>query len=203
MLFTYEQVFTAAHAHVAKWEGGFFDHPNDPGGVTNYGVSLMFLKSLGLLEGDINGDGEITRADVLAITRKNARSIFRRHFWDKPCAAALPPLLAAAFYDLAVNAGTGRAAIVLQEGINACIGRIIISNLAPNLGPLTRRFSGELAAEGRQRALAEAYLRCREAWYRRLAAAKPTSAVFLNGWLNRTNDCRALMQRMAADWRIA
>lgn len=203
MLLTYEQVFTAAHAHVAKWEGGFFDHPNDPGGVTNHGVSLMFLKSLGLLEGDINGDGEITRADVLAITKENARSIFRRHFWDKPGAPALPPLLATAFYDLAVNAGAGRAAIVLQEGINACCGRIVIPNLAPNLGPLTRRFSGELAAEGRQRALAEAYLRCREVWYRRLAAAKPMSAVFLQGWLNRTNDCRALMQRMAADWRIA
>ena len=41
-----QEVFEAAHAHVAKWEGGYFDHPNDPGGVTMYGVSLMFLLSL-------------------------------------------------------------------------------------------------------------------------------------------------------------
>ena len=27
-----QEVFEAAHAHVAKWEGGYFDHPNDPGG---------------------------------------------------------------------------------------------------------------------------------------------------------------------------
>lgn len=43
-----QEVFEAAHAHVAKWEGGYFDHPDDPGGVTMYGVSLMFLKELDL-----------------------------------------------------------------------------------------------------------------------------------------------------------
>ena len=48
----HQEVFEAAHAHVAKWEGGYFDHPNDPGGVTMYGVSLMFLKGLDLWEGE-------------------------------------------------------------------------------------------------------------------------------------------------------
>lgn len=84
-------IFEAAHAHVAKWEGGFFDHPNDPGGVTMYGVSLMFLKSLGLVEGDIDGDGDIDRDDVLKITRDTAKAIFRRHFWDKPRAGGTAP----------------------------------------------------------------------------------------------------------------
>lgn len=199
---TYDQVFEAAHTHVVKWEGGFFDHPNDPGGVTNHGVSLMFLKGLGLLEGDINGDGEIDRKDVLAITKDTARGIFRRHFWDKPGAEYLPPLLAVAFYDLAVNAGTGRAAIVLQQGVNAAMGCTVIGNYAGNLGPLTRRYTSELAAAGRQRNLADEYLKAREAWYRRLAAAKPTSAVFLKGWLNRTNACRALVSTLAATWRL-
>jgi lysozyme family protein len=200
---TYNEVFEAAHAHVAKWEGGFFDHPNDPGGVTNFGVSLMFLKGLGLLEGDINGDGEINRADVLAITKDNAREIFRRYFWDSPGAEKLPPLIAVPFYDLAVNAGCGRAAIVLQEDINALSEVRVISSYAPNLGPLTRKYSSEFAASGRQISLANAYLDAREAWYRRLAAAKPTSAVFLKGWLNRTNDCRKIVARLAQEWRIA
>ena len=52
---THETAFNLAHAHVAKWEGGYIDHPNDPGGVTMYGISLMFLKSLGLVDGDIDG----------------------------------------------------------------------------------------------------------------------------------------------------
>ncbi len=72
---THETAFRLAHEHVAKWEGGYFDHPNDPGGVTMYGVSLMFLKSLGLVEGDIDGDGDIDRDDVLAIKRDGQKHI--------------------------------------------------------------------------------------------------------------------------------
>lgn len=189
-------VFNAAHAHVMRWEGGFFDHPNDPGGVTNYGVSLMFLKGLDLVEGDIDGDGDIDRDDVLKITKEQARAIFKRHFWDKPRAAELPLLVAMAYYDLAVNAGTGRAAIVLQEAINA-LRPGAIAKLAPNVGPLTRRYAGMLAAEGREVELALAYLDRRENWYRRLAKARPKSAVFLRGWLNRTDAARTLVQRAA------
>lgn len=189
-------VFNAAHAHVMRWEGGFFDHPNDPGGVTNYGVSLMFLKGLELVEGDIDGDGDIDRDDVLKITKEQARAIFKRHFWDKPRAAELPPLVAMAYYDLAVNAGNGRAALVLQEAINA-LRPGAIAKLAPNVGPLTRRYAGMLAAEGREAELALAYLDRRENWYRRLAKARPKSAVFLRGWLNRTDAARTLVQRAA------
>ncbi len=198
---THETAFDLAHAHVAKWEGSFFDHPNDPGGVTMYGVSLMFLKSLNLIEGDIDGDGDIDRDDVLKITKGKARAIFKRHFGEKPRAAELPPLVAVAFYDFAVNAGTGRAAIVLQEGINTLYPNAI-AKLAPNVGPLTRAWCGRAVPEGRQLDLCLAYLDRREDWYRRLAKAKPTSAAFLRGWLNRTADCRALVTRTAHEWGV-
>lgn len=189
-----ESVFNVAHSHVMHWEGGFFDHPDDPGGVTNYGVSLMFLKTLDLVEGDIDGDGDIDRDDVLKITKEKARAIFRRHFWEKPHAAELPPLVAFAYYDFAVNAGTGRAAIVLQEAINS-LRPGAIAKLAPNVGPLTRKYAAQLAADGRERELALAYLDRRASWYRRLAKARPKSAKFLGGWLNRTNAARKIVQR--------
>lgn len=199
---TSQAVFDAAAQFVAKWEGGFFDHPSDPGGVTNYGISMMFLKGLGLLEGDVNGDGVVDRLDVLAITPESARMFFKRYFWDATRCYELPPLVCVAFYDLAVNAGPGRAAIVLQQAINATMGRTVITNYAANLGPLTRRFSNELAESGQQLNLCKAYLDAREAWYRRLAAAKPSSQVFLKGWLNRTNDMRDYYPRLAVDWGI-
>ena len=70
--------FKQAHAFVRKWEGGFDDHPNDPGGVTNYGVSLAYLKDHGLDIGDINDDGVIDRKDILAMTPEKAAELVGR-----------------------------------------------------------------------------------------------------------------------------
>lgn len=185
-----QEVFEAAHAHVAKWEGGYFDHPNDPGGVTMYGVSLMFLKGLDLWEGDIDGDGDIDRDDVLAVTKDTARDIFKRYFWDRPRAGEMPPLVAVCFYDFAVNAGVPRAARMLQGLLRVEADGIVGRNT------LT-------AAEScNQRELASFMLLERERWYRGLVAKKPKSAAFLRGWLNRTSDCRALVERLAARWGI-
>lgn len=202
MELTHQQAFELAHKHVAKWEGGYFDHPNDPGGVTNHGISLMFLKSLGLIDGDIDGDGDIDRDDVLAITKEKAREIFKKYFWDLGKAEKLPPLVSMAYYDLAVNAGTGRAAIVLQEAINK-LKPGAIRNYAGNIGPLTQKYAKLLADEGKTQDLVEAYIERRSDWYRRLAKAKPKSAVFLKGWLNRTNDAQKLLAQTASSYAIA
>lgn len=187
-MLTENQVFDAAHTHVMKWEGGFFDHPADPGGVTKYGVSLMFLKSAGLLEGDIDGDGDIDRQDVLAITKENAKKLFKRHFWDKPKACLLPPLIAVPFYDLAVNAGVGRSIKIMQEALGVSVDGVVGKNT---------RFAIDMCHPF---AAAMCMLDCRTAWYRRLARLKPSSAVFLKGWLNRTSDCRLYLIKLSEQW---
>ena len=74
--------FEKAHAFVARMEGGFVDDPADPGGTTNYGVSLRFLKSQGLEAGDIDGDGDIDADDIRALTPERAAGVLRRAFWD-------------------------------------------------------------------------------------------------------------------------
>ena len=56
-----QDIFGLAHAFTAKWEGGFVNHPNDPCGATNYGVSLRWLKDDGI---DVNGDSRIDLADI-------------------------------------------------------------------------------------------------------------------------------------------
>ena len=187
---TEQEIFNAAHAHVAKWESGYFDHPNDPGGVTNFGVSLMFLKGLGLLEGDIDGDGNIDRDDVLAVTKDTSKDLFKCHFWDRPGCASMPPLVAVAYYDLAVNAGAGRSTRILQQALGVKADGII--------GPLTR----EALRVCNQYSLALSMLDYRARWYRRLAAQKPTSKVFLKGWLNRTDDCRNLIATLSTQWGV-
>lgn len=197
-----DEVFDAAHEFVMGWEGGFVDHPNDPGGATKYGVSLMFLKSLELIEADIDGDGDIDRDDILALTPENAKEIFKKYFWEKPGAYKLPSLISVCYYDLAVNAGTGRAAIVLQQAINTYYQSQIIMKFAGNLGPLTQQASWTAASAGKQMQLCNFYLDARADWYRKLAQAKPTSKVFLAGWLNRTDAMRVFVGKCAQQWGI-
>ena len=45
--------FEKAHEFTSRWEGGYVNHAADPGGATNFGISLRFLKSQGLDIGDI------------------------------------------------------------------------------------------------------------------------------------------------------
>jgi lysozyme family protein len=47
-------------------EGGYVNDPDDPGGATNFGVTIHTMRRLGL---DLNRDGTVSAADVRALTR--------------------------------------------------------------------------------------------------------------------------------------
>ena len=49
--------------YILKWEGGYVDHPNDPGGATNMGVTIGTAKALGL-KYDKNKGGKITKTEI-------------------------------------------------------------------------------------------------------------------------------------------
>lgn len=195
-------IFDRVHAHVAAHEGGLSDHPADPGGVTNYGVSLAFLKQVAAAQENrdtlerIGVRLPVTRQVILDMTPERARAILRWQFWNIPKLSELPPLVAVFLYDFGVNAGMGRAALLLQEAINTVAGRNLIALPAPNVGPKTRKFSWELFREGKELELTLAALNNRAEWYRNLAAAKIDSRVFLKGWLRRTENCRALVRQL-------
>ena len=165
-----------------------------------YGVSLMFLKGLDLWEGDIDGDGDIDRDDVLAVTKDTARDIFKRHFWDRPRAGEMPPLVAVCFYDFGIQ--------LKQLAAHPCVHRVpraarmLQGLLRVGVDGIVGRNTLTAAASCNQRELASFMLLERERWYRGLVAKKPKSAAFLRGWLNRTSDCRALVERLAARWGI-
>ena len=59
-----DERFRAAVEVVLAHEGGLSEHPNDPGGVTHWGISLAWLRRLGLAEGDIDGDGAVNGSDL-------------------------------------------------------------------------------------------------------------------------------------------
>lgn len=102
---------------LAHHEGGFVDHSDDPGGPTNFGISLRFLRQEGI---DIDGDGDIDLADIQAVTAAKSRDIYKEKFW-KPCRCAeiRSHMVAGKVFDMAVNMGQRQAYKLVQRAVNA------------------------------------------------------------------------------------
>ncbi|QRE76177.1 glycoside hydrolase family 108 protein [Methylobacterium aquaticum] len=99
--------FERALSLVLKHEGGWSDHPQDPGGPTNLGVTIGTLSAvLGR---------PATKADVKALTPAKVAPVYRQRYWDAVEADDLPAGLDYAVFDWAVNSGPARAAIALQR----------------------------------------------------------------------------------------
>lgn len=84
-----------------QWEGGFVDHPNDPGGKTNRGVTQSTYDRY-------RNDKGLPLKDVRHIGDQEVRTIYYRMFWKKAGCDNLPPLLAMATFDWAVHSGPNR-----------------------------------------------------------------------------------------------
>lgn len=104
------QGFAKALDHVLQWEGGYVDHPDDPGGATNFGITLATLQGW--------RGRSVTKADVKALTKAEAGEIYKARYWDSCRCDELPEGVGAIVFDAAVNHGAGRAARLLQEALN-------------------------------------------------------------------------------------
>ncbi len=104
-----KQNFASSLAHVLKHEGGWADHPRDPGGATMKGVTLKTYSDwLGR---------QATKDELRAISDEHLTSIYKARFWDAVRADDLPAGLDYVVFDMAVNSGPSRAARVLQSAI--------------------------------------------------------------------------------------
>jgi len=167
--------FAAAADFVLAHEGGFVNHPADPGGATNYGLSLRFLRQVGV---DVDQDGDVDVEDVRLLTREQAVDLLRVHFWTPGGYDALPDAVAVKLLDLAYNTGPRQAHRLLQRALRAA-GRELVDDGV--LGPKTRAAAQQVAPEVTRAAL------CSEAagFYRLLAEQRALLGVFLAGWLRR------------------
>lgn len=97
-------------------EGGYVDHPKDPGGATKYGVTIYTAKALKL---DVDKDGDVDKNDVKLFTPEIVEPVYKRNYWDKVNCDNLPEGLDLCVFDFAVNAGTRRSAKYLQAMVGA------------------------------------------------------------------------------------
>lgn len=103
----FNQAFEVLIGH----EGGLIDHPSDPGGLTNFGISKRSYP------------GE----DIKGMTLARAKELHRRDFWGPAGCDALPDALRFQVFDAAVNSGVRAAVRMLQ----ACVGETEDGILGP------------------------------------------------------------------------
>lgn len=97
--------FKAALAVTLKHEGGWADHPRDPGGATMKGVTLATFRRY---------KPAATKDDLRAISDADVERIYRDGYWKPVNGDLLQPGVDLAVFDFGVNSGTGRAARHLQ-----------------------------------------------------------------------------------------
>lgn len=185
--------FEIAHQFTARWEGGLTDHPADPGGITNFGVSLRWLRSLGHDLGDVDDDGDIDADDIRALTLDAAAQLFRIKFWEPYQLANLPQSIATIQYDCMVNTGPSQAARIAQRACNALVGpngvKLAVDGI---IGQKTRHFLTQNATEK----LVTAMIEQRKGFYLALVRDKPDFAPFECGWINRTNALHSFVRAL-------
>lgn len=174
---THEEAFQACISSILEHEGGLTQDKRDLGGVTQWGISLRYLRSIGY---DINGDGKIDKEDIIGLPLKFAEGIYRKYWWDKLGYSGFNDLVVVEkVFDLAVNCGSSQSHKFLQRAINE-IGqdKLVVDGI---LGGLT--FGAANRSDGskiRQLMREEA-----ESFYLSLIKKNPDFSVFKNGWVRR------------------
>lgn len=181
---TSEGMFNYAIEFVLNHEGRFSNNKSDPGGATNYGISLRFLKLAGI---DIDGDGDIDINDILTIDKAKAREIYKSYWWDTYHYWAINDAdIAKKILDLSINMGPSRAHKIAQISVNRLIDTPI--KVDGKLGPKTFGAINSLIAEERANDLYGELKDNAAHYYINLVADRPELKVFLRGWLKRAND---------------
>ncbi|NNE87320.1 MAG: peptidoglycan-binding protein, partial [Silicimonas sp.] len=168
-------------------EGGYVNDPDDPGGATNYGVTIHTMRRLGL---DLTGDGKVTTADVRKLTRAQAQKIFIDHYFHHPRISHLPKVLQATVFDMQVNAGTH--AVKILQRLTTKMG--FPARADGQIGPKTRDAARQAALAAPDH-IADAYGIARRNYYYALADRRPASRKYARrrdggkgGWITRAED---------------
>ena len=170
---------------VLDHEGGLVNHPKDPGGWTNKGVTIGTLKRLGI---DVDGDGDSDLADLKSLRRQDLELVYGTFYWHADRCDLLPAGLDYAVFDFAVNSGVTRAVQHLQ--------RIVGVDADGDIGPKTVGALDGMSSESLIQALCDSRLR-----FMRQAKNSKTGEMlwpdFGNGWQRRVDEVRAMALKLA------
>jgi len=174
-------------SEIVDREGGYVNDPNDPGGATNYGVTIHTMRRLGL---DLDGDGDVDEADVRALPRERAVEIFIEHYYYGPRIDRLPEALQPTVFDMQVNAGSN-AVRILQRLLRDMGLEIAVDGV---IGPQTIA-AATAAYDSAGRQMVDAYGIARRNFYYAIGDRRPASRRYATrrdggkgGWIRRAEE---------------
>jgi lysozyme family protein len=151
---------------VLKHEGGYINHKDDPGGMTNLGVTKKVWEEW--------VGHEVDEKAMRALTPALVAPMYEMRYWRTSYCEKLPRGLDLLVFSMAVNAGAGRSVKLLQDAIGVVADGVI--------GPRTMARINEANVE----TLIDNFSEARRQFYRGLK----TFPVFGKGWLSRTDSER-------------
>lgn len=154
-------------------EGGYVNHPKDPGGETNLGVTKRVYEEHGGTK------------DMKDLTVEDVAPIYKKGYWDKLKGDDLPSGLDLCVFDFGVNAGPGRAAKYLQNMIG--------TTPDGGIGPMTlEALANYVEEQGGIDEVIKNYQNERQKYYESLS----TFSTFGKGWTRRVNETTETAIRM-------
>jgi lysozyme family protein len=113
-------------ALVLQHEGGYVNHPDDPGGATNKGITQRVYDAF-------RDRKSLPRQSVRNITSAEVSQIYREQYWNAVRGDELPAGVDYAVFDYAVNSGAKRSKEELQRvlgvGVDGQLGGVSMQAL--------------------------------------------------------------------------
>jgi len=154
---------------ILSHEGGYVNHPKDPGGETNKGITKRVYENWCI-------EQDLFQKDMKDLKISDVAPIYKENYWDRCKCDSLPDGVDLCVFDFGVNAGTGRGARFLQK----CVGAIADGAIGPNT---LRQVDEWVAMRGEEDLIVE-YSERRRNYYKRLK----TFSTFGKGWLRRVEE---------------
>ena len=168
MLNNWDKCFQLMLAH----EGGYVNHPKDPGGMTNLGVTKRAWEAY--------TKRPTTEKEMRALTPAKVEPFYKSRYWDAVKANQLPVGLDFCLFDTCVNSGPSRASMILQ-GI---LGVVVDGAIGPHtVDAIHRQSNSDLIGH---------YCAARLAFLKTL----PTWPDFGKGWARRVKEVEAQAKGM-------
>jgi|TARA_R110000824_G_scaffold14392_1_gene61331 lysozyme family protein len=151
-------VFKEIVRGIIRREGGYVDHPSDPGGETKYGIAKR----------------SHPKENIKSLTKKRAEEIYYDKYWVPSKAPYVPHDIQTTFFDMVVNMGQRRAVKILQKACNS-----------KNCGLVVDGLIGRNTLAAAKKIDVSRLKVFRILFYTDLIKRKPSLEAFIVGWIRR------------------